>query len=406
MIKRAAVSLAIAAVFLSTASGCWSRRETQILTINSALGFDKTASNQVLLSVLTLKPSAAMGGGTTGGQGGGQRRATAGQVISAPGATIEDAIRNWELRSSRHLFLAHTMALVIGEEMAKEGIDQVIDFCMRDKDLPLRCWVVICKGLARNALQALPEFEPLIATEIANIQQKSTSFVSKTARENVLTVFYDLLTPGKEALVAYMKTFIAPEKGPEEQRENASGESKTFLLSGAAAFRGDQIVGTFSEVETQGALFLKNQARGGVIAVSYSSGHPNVSYLLRSARAQVKPIVSPNGRISIAATIRGTGELIEEDGPALDITKKQSLERLEALINGEVKRRCSLAVKKAQHLKADVFGFGDLIHRSEPEVWKEISDSWEDIFADLEVKISAEFKVEQPGLIDQPIRVK
>lgn len=406
------------AVLLLAASGCWSRKETQILTINSALGFDKATVNgrsQFLLSVLTLKPSTAIGGeGMTGGQGGGRKQATAGQVISAPGATIEDAIRNWELRSSRHLFLAHTMVLVIGEELAKEGIDQIIDFCMRDKDLPLRCWVVVSRERARDALQSLPEFEPLVSTEIANIQHKSTSFVSKTARENVLNIFYDMLTPGREALVAYMKPLIPPEKGPEAKSGNAGRESqgdagdqgKTFLLSGAAAFRGDKMVGTFSEIETQGALFLKNQARGGVIPVSYNSDHPNVSYLLRSAKTQVKPVVSPNGRIRIEATIKGTGEMIEEGGSALDITKKESIKELEALIGQEVERRCLLAVNKAKAFKADVFGFGDLIHRAEPDVWKEIARSWEDIFADLEVKISAKFTVEQPGLIDQPIKAK
>ncbi|MGB9792405.1 MAG: Ger(x)C family spore germination protein [Thermacetogeniaceae bacterium] len=406
------------AAFLLTASGCWSRRETQILTINSALGFDRTTAsgkNQLLLSVLTLKPSTAMGGGgMTGGQGGGRKQATAGQVISAPGATIEDAIRNWELRSSRHLFLAHTMVLVIGEDLAKEGIGQIIDFCMRDKDVPLRCWVVICRGMARDALQSLPEFEPLVSTEIANIQHKSTSFVSKTARENVLNIFYDLMTPGREALVAYMKTFIPPEKSSAAQKGSTGGGSqgeaddqgKTFLLSGAAALRGDKMVGTLSEIETQGALLLKNQARGGVIPVSCDSYHPNVSYLLRNAKTRVRPTVSPNGRIRIEVTIKGTGEMIEEEDSVLDITKEESLKKLEALISREVERRCLLAVNKAKAFKADVFGFGDLIHHTEPEVWKEIAGSWDDIFPDLEVKISAKFTVEQPGLIDQPIEAK
>lgn len=407
------------AVVLLTTTGCWSRRETQILTINSALGFDRITVGgkpQILLSVLTLKPSTtAGGGGGQGVQGGGRAQVTASQVISVMGATVEDAVRNWELRSSRHLFLAHTLVLVIGEKMAKDGITQVIDFCMRDKDVPLRTWVVTCRGLARDALQAQPEFEPMTSTEIATIQYKNTHFVSKTAGENVFTVFYDLLTPGRDVLLAYMKTFTPTEKGTAVQQPGgttggsqggAAAQNRTFSLSGAAAFRGDKMVGLLNEMETQGALLLKNQARGGVITVAYNSDHPNVSYLLRSVKTRVRPRVSTNGRIRIEVNIKGAGEMIEEEDAVLDITREQNLKHLEELINREVEHRCRLAVSRAQALNSDVFGFGDLLHRNEPEVWKEIADRWGEFFPALDVKISAHFTVEQPGLIEQPVEVK
>jgi len=409
---------------LITTTGCWSRRETQFLTINSALGFDRITVNgkpQILLSVLTLKPSAmAAGGGGMGGTGASRMQVSSGEVISVTGATIEDAIRNWDLRSSRQLFLAHTVVLVIGESMAKEGIAQIIDFCMRDKDVPLRTWVVTCKGSARDALQAQPEFEPLTSTEIANIQYKNTSFVSKTARENVFNVVYDLLTPGREVSLSYMKTFVPPEKGLTMRQQGASGgtgtsgatsgsegmvQDKTFSLSGTAAFRGDRMVGLLNEVETQGALLIKNQARGGVITVAYNSDHANISYLFRNARTRLKPVISQEG-ITIEISIKGTGEMIEEQNAVLDITREQNLKELERLINREVEHRCRLAVSRAKSLKSDIFGFGDLIHRADPRVWRQIENQWGDILPTINVKISAHFTVEQPGLIEQPIKIQ
>ena len=81
------------------------------LTVNSALGFDLIETNgetKILLSVLTIKPSQAIGGaGDMAGGGAGQQQSVTSQVISITGDTVEDAVRNWNQCSKATLHGSH-----------------------------------------------------------------------------------------------------------------------------------------------------------------------------------------------------------------------------------------------------------------------------------------------------------
>lgn len=415
---RKLVSLLLVILLLLT-SGCWNRREIQTLTINSAIGVDQITTGgqtKILLSVLTIKPSRAAGGtGGMGTGGGGQTQAaTIGQVISITGETISDAVRNWDQRSSRQLFMGHTVLFVIGESVVKEGIGWVIDFGNRNRDIPERAMVVVCEGSARDCLQAQSEFEPLLSTEVFNILNFNNFFTSKTRGTNLFQVMYDLVTPGREVSMAFLKTFTPPEKGSTVRQTPTAGgktssegepQKKVFTLTGAAAFRGEKLAGRLNEVETQGLLLINSEAQGGVIPIAFESTRKNTSFLFRDIKTKVKPIVKKGG-ITFQVKIKGTGELIGTAPKTIDITNKSDVKKMESLINREVERRCRNSVAKAKELKSDVFGFGDKIHRSHPQVWKEIKNRWEDIFPYVDVDIKAEFSVEHSGLLDKSLEIK
>jgi hypothetical protein len=49
---------------------------------------------------------------------------------------------------------------------------------------------------------------------------------------------------------------------------------------------------------------------------------------------------------------------------------------------------------------------GDKIHRTQPEVWREIENRWEEIFPYVEVDITADFSVEHSGLIGKSLEIR
>ena len=61
------------------------------------------------------------------------------------------------------------------------------------------------------------------------------------------------------------------------------------------------------------------------------------------------------------------------------------------------------ALNKAQELNADVFGFGEALHRKYPKQWKELEKDWDEIFPELEVEIVVETQVSRSGISIKPI---
>ena len=51
------------------------------------------------------------------------------------------------------------------------------------------------------------------------------------------------------------------------------------------------------------------------------------------------------------------------------------------------------------HLKVDIFGFGDAIHRADPAAWKILKEDWDERFTHLDVNVQADVKIRRIGTV-------
>lgn len=65
----------------------------------------------------------------------------------------------------------------------------------------------------------------------------------------------------------------------------------------------------------------------------------------------------------------------------------------------EIKRQIENSVQHMQKEQADIFGFGEAVHRSDPKVWKELKKEWNnDYFPELKVNVKVDTYVRRSGL--------
>jgi spore germination protein KC len=390
----------------------------------------------VLLSVLSLKLVPG-GSSSTGTNGSVVMPPTLGYATSAEGETIADAARNIALRSPRVLYLGHVQAIVIGERMAREGIQDVIDYGDRSKEIRYRTEVIACQGSALEALEAQPEYEATASTELSRMIENDPVRLSKVVPANLFQVVYDLMTPGKDAAMPGLSLQKPPERGSSVRKGPASGEitldqqsqqgqtgqqdqdfnqllgveegqhpeRKSFNVDSTAVFAGDKLVGWLNEEEGMGAMFITRQARSGEIPFAFRSPEKNASYVFQRTSTSVKPVISQDG-ITFRVMIKGSGSLTEDRNAAIDLTKESDIKAAEQLIDEEAERHCQEAVTKCQSLNSDIFGFGDLIHKTDPTFWKQISDRWRDYFPGVKVQVQADFTIENTGVTGEAIKTR
>ncbi len=222
--------LALVALLLFSCTGCWDRKELNQISVCTMIGFDRVVRNGkplILMSVLSLKLNAGLTAGGAGVGGGiTNTPSSLGVIDSAEGETAGDALRNMSLRSPRVIFLGHAEMVIVGEDLARDGIQQVIDFCDRNKDIRYQADVAVCQGSALEALESQPEFEALNSVEILKIIRSSSRRSSKTVPANLLHVIYALITPGKDAAMPRMVLFLPPERGSTVGKGTPSGSSE------------------------------------------------------------------------------------------------------------------------------------------------------------------------------------
>ena len=158
--------------WLILAGGCWNRIEVENLAIASALGIDKPAqgdSNQVLVSILVEKPGEAEEGG--GGRGtSGASSQMSGWVNFGKGNSVEDAIRNLSTTTSKRLFLDHSRVIILGEEKARGGVGDIIDFLVRSRFIRLRNLLLVAsESTALDTFSITPELTNIFSEEINDL---------------------------------------------------------------------------------------------------------------------------------------------------------------------------------------------------------------------------------------------
>lgn len=392
--------LAVLILSLLFTGGCWSRREVEDLSIATALGIDRFKEGnrqKYRVSVLVVR-SRQLGGGQQPAQ---ERNPD--WLVTEVGSTLYDAERNVATRAPRTLVLYHSDVILLGQETARQGIGDILDYLQRQKDIRLRNWVLVGKEDARTILANMPELEQILTNEITEILTKTSPLVSESYPVDLNLFTQALLEPGWDAVAPMVRTIASPEAAGSQRKQMEPRQ--TIVLDGLAVFRGEKMVGRLTPEETKGFLYILGKAQSGIIAASTEDGKGKLSFLQIGCNSRIKPTVQ-NGRMVMEVLINAEAAIGEVDGD-VEVGDPRVLKELDTTFSRAVKGLAWKTLQKAQKkLKADVFGFGVSIHRRYPDYWREIERDWYDIYPDLPVIIKVEGKVRRTNIISDPFTIK
>jgi len=413
-----AVAYLILLTLIFILPGCWDRREIEELAIINAVGVDIVEfKGQELfrISYIVMRPGivksgggqAGGGGGGGGGGGSGSAAQHAYYLVSATGKTILDASRNLSARLARYQFVPPIMVIIIGERLAQKGAKNYLDIFERHKDFRLRTLVFVVKGEALDALTAQTEFEASLADEIRGIANNSQPFFSKGYQNDLLDVLRNMTREGKDSLIGRLEVTAPPENEilSDKQKEAVGRPEKAIVLSGAAVLKAGKLVGFLTNDEARGFLFVTGKARRGAIPMEQEHGD-KVSIAMQHTKSSITYEVK-GGKLKFKVDIKVIGDLLEHEGNE-PVANPEWVKVFEKGLAKEVKNLAEHTIDKAQHkFKADIFGFGETLYRTDPKLWKEIKQKWrEEYYPQAEVEVSVKAQIRTTGQIGNSLPVR
>ena len=373
------LALTIALIF----SGCWNRRELNQLAIVLGLGIDREGDGQVRISVQVVKP-----GEIGGEQKGGGSAGSPSLVLTTEGRTVFDAVRNFIELSGRKMFFSHNQVIIFGEGLARQGLKPVIDWIERDAEPRTEVPVLIARGEAENILKLSGVMEKLSAMEIKD----SLLMASLTSKAGPIHYrdFLQSFASGKTGHVA-----------PGIEIVNRSGRP-AFRITGTAVFKRDKLTGWLNERETRGMLWVKGKVKSAIIVVpgvGQRKGDIAIEVLKAGARIEA---AFEGGKPLITVHIKEEGNIGEVTG-FQDTSKPEIIRELQNKQADVIKSEIWASIKKAQkEFKADIFGFAEELHRSDPKSWGQIKEHWEEEFSRMEVRLDVKSIIRRPGQKSRP----
>jgi spore germination protein KC len=354
-------------------SGCWSKLELTERAFVLALAIDKGDKGKLQMTFQIYKPVSQFGAPSIRGE------ESAFFNVTLEGYSIFNIIRNNSIVTGRRSQFSHADVIIIGEELAKEGLTDLLDFFYRDPDIRLRTPILIAEGKARDYLTGKPWIENTLGSQVEKQLNFSQGIAGKSINTTLLDLGFGLKSESKSALVPYIMT------------DEKTGQK---LVQGIALIQEDKMVHLISPDNAEFLLMLADQYEYGVLEIpcGQKSSHKLMDSLGIMKQDTTMATVVRKDQLSVKFDLKINGSIGElactsiED-MADEVKYYQEVEKY-------IEQRLQGVLNVLQQHKVDALGIGHQFYLHHPAKWKKIKEDWPDRFA----RLSVDFKVKVTNL--------
>ncbi|HEX7714007.1 MAG TPA: Ger(x)C family spore germination protein [Bacillota bacterium] len=372
-------------------AGCWDQIELDKRAVIMALGIDSAEEDgKITLTFQTIIPA------RLADPLGHSQNDPAVRVISASGTTILEATNNFQKQTNAIPYFLQNRLLIIGEDLAREGIQQVMDYFVRNMQSHPRAWVLIAKGKAANIIKWKSEVNQIPANYIADLlysstRQAITAFATADIHRFILALSSQSTSPATSGI---------------EIVQEQDDEPPEVRIFGTAVFKRDKLAGWMGLRETRGMLWITNQSTQGILETGYPALQKrNLVQQVTRAKGRIKPKLN-HGKIEAEVEVKEEGNIGEQDG-SLKLTGRSMIRALEKNKAAEMRAEIESCLRQCQQeFHSDIFGFGEEIQRKFPQEWKRLGPRWDTEFSHLQIKVRVRAKIRGTGFITDPINLK
>lgn len=381
-------------------SGCWNSREMNEFGIVQATAIDLDENNQWVTSFQVVIP------GTVATQAGSAGNQAPVNVFSTTGKTLEEAFQNANTETSRALFLAHNRVVIMSENVANRGVNQIIDFYLRDIESRGTMNIILTKGNPRRLLEVLTPLEKVPGNfmgQLLELGQSNLSNISNTKLHDFVSV---LTNPTASATLPEIKI-----EGEQEEQTALNALQNTsslavIKLGETGIFKGEKLEGWLNKEESVGLGWISDSISNAVITFP-CEGTDNSkqlsSFFVEKSSTKLKPGLT-NGKLEMLVEIKTKGTL-NETACKLNLKKPKNIKKLEKQIEDQIIREVEMAFEGAKKLELDALGFGDAFHKKYPNEWKEMSGSWAESFTSINMSTIVDVNIRRTGMINESFSI-
>ncbi|TCM99561.1 spore germination protein KC [Paenibacillus sp. BK033] len=402
MKKLRRTSLFCLVLSFTLVSGCWDSSEVNEIAVELAWGIDNAPDKKVMISAQTIIPTKISGGQQNGKGGGGQDKPFF--VVSGIGMNTLEAVKQMQTKLSRQVFRGHRRVIVIGESMARQGVNEIFDTYTRDPTLKLRTDIFIVKGgTARDFLKISYPLEIIPALGVLGEYGQMGTPVEMGLLNFLHAATSEGACPVVPAITIGMNSVP---QGQENQNEQSGSNHNGFRIAGTGIFNKElKLVGFLDLEEGLAMRWVNGNLRSLTVSAAIPQEEGNVSINLYKMQSKIQPALQ-KGKLKIFVTLTGQGA-IRENNTRLDLTQTNNISLVQNALDKQVNETVSRTIAKVQRkYGTDVFGFSDTIRRKNLALWKSIRNNWEEQFREAEISVNAKITVRRIGVTGPSLQLK
>ena len=377
------VLIVITLFILLISSGCYNYKEINDMAIVSSIGIDKDNKNDkyiVSAQIMNSKES----------EDSEDSQIT---VYTKEGDTVHEALRNITLKSPRKLYGNHLSKIVLSEEVAKEGIDNILDIFNRITEVRNEFIITIVKeDKASDVLKVLTTTESIPAEYVKlslKIADKTSGLTYATKLDEFISLY---LKKGIDPVVPVLKIEKKEKKGTTINNITTTNPISKIVIEDLAVTNKGKLETYLKNEEVIGYNFLRNQIQKMIIPVKCDDENNYASILILKNKTKSNTVKKDNEYI-INFNINSEA-IITEYNCKKDLTDEKVIKKLEKDTEKKIKRYIKKSLNKQKETKGKFLGLERIIYLDYPKYKNE----------DYSVKYNAKVNLVRKGEIRNSVK--
>lgn len=401
---RACKLLTAVILVLPILTGCWDRLELEERAVVLGISVDKAeeeavkeedevshlegkfpAPQQGLIRVavqIALPGRIPLGPGEAGGGAGTADKTV--WVISVVGHTIDDALMNLQQQISGRLFFGHLRVIVVSEDVAEKGLQNVNDYFRRNSEVRRMAWMLIAKGNAEALMKASPQLERVPTLYLLSTMDNAVK-MGKFPNDFVGNFWTDSSKKGKEGFLPYVGIM----------------KEENIEILGLAYFKSDKMAGKTEPLEIGAYMGIKGIRQAGYRGIISVGGPSGTITLFATSRRSKIEVAIKNGLPHVTVSIFNELNIEEKMNEQFLINNPDVIERIEKEDEKAATKFHESLIEQTQKVGSDIFGFGEYVRAKEPKFWNEhvkTKEKWQEMYKEISVDVTVEIRVRRVGM--------
>lgn len=371
--KKVIVSL----IILFSLTGCFNYKELNDYAIVTGVAIDKKGDEYEVSTLISNAPKTSNDNSSSESQI---------VVYSGNGKSVFEAFKNVGLISPKELYLNSFSVLIISDEVAKNGLKNVIDFFLRYSSSRNKFFVIISKDdKAKDILKITTHLTTFPSQGIADNIKSTTNLQGSITSMNFDELVSIILRSGINPVINSITIEGDIKKGTSTENLETSSPKAYVKLGNFAIFKNDKLVDWANKDESLGINMINGKIKERYLTVDYNDGYVVVDTTNFSTDVKVSV---KNDKPFIDIILGGEAKIYEVKGN-IDLKKDKIIEELEDECNKVIKKNINSAIKLAIKNKTDIFGFGLKFYQNYPKFYEKVKKNWNDNLGDIKINIKS-----------------
>lgn len=371
--KKIIVSL----ILLFCLTGCFNYKELNDYAIVTGVAIDKKDDEYEVSALISNAPKSSTDNSSSESQI---------VVYSGKGNSVFEAFKHVGLIAPKELYLNSFSVLVLSEDVAKDGLKNVIDFFLRYSSSRNKFFVIISKDdKAKDILKITTHLTNFPSQGITDNIKSTTNLQGTITSINFDELTATILRSGIDPVINSITIEGDIKDGSSTENLESSSPKAYVKLGNFAIFRGDKLVDWASRDESLGINTINGKIKERYLTVDYKDGYVVVD--TTSFKTDIKVSVKDDKPI-IDINLSGEAKIYEVKGD-INLKDDNVIKKLEDECNKVIKDDVKKAIKLAVKNKTDIFGFGLKFYQNYPKFYEKVKDDWNENLGNIKINIKS-----------------